>query len=459
MASPATVDVSQLLDEQKVSALQIRVVVLCALSGVLDGFNAQVIGYVAPPLARTLHLSHREMGLAFAASLVGVMVGTLTFGPLADRFGRRRIFIACIFIFGIFSVGTAFASSLGNLIALRFLAGVGFGGALPNAVALTAEFSPKRIRGTLLMAMFAGFPVGAMLAGFAAAPLVPAYGWRSVFILSGALQILLVPVLILGLPESIHHLVVEGGKESQISALLSRINPRLQFPSDTRFILSEKQTALASVGDLFRQRRAWLTLLMWTVFFASLLDLYLLTSWLPTIFHGAGMTLSLSIIAAALFPAGAVSTSIVLGRAFDRFGAYRVLALTYLGGAVAVALLGHVHSVAGIMILTFCAGVGIMGGEMGAMFVAASIYPTSIRSTGVGWALGVGRIGSIIGPILGGLMLAGRWPLSTIFLVSAAPAVVGAAAVHLMGRTKKSTGAPGRAEPLLVPSGGDPHGA
>lgn len=459
MASPTTVDVSKLLDEQKVSSFQIRVLVLCALVDLLEGFNAQVIGYLGPPLAHSLHLSHRQMGFAFASALLGIMAGTLTLGSLADRFGRRRTVIACTFIFGVFSTATAFVNSLGALMLFRLLAGMGLGGTMPNIVSLTAEFSPKRIRGTMLMAMFTGFPVGAMVAGFAAAPMIPAFGWRAVFGLSGAMPILLVPALLLGLPESIHHLVVEGGKSRQISSLLARINPSLVFPEEVNFILGEVRAVKASVGSLFRQRRAWLTILLWVVFFVNLLDVYLLTSWFPTVFHTAGMALSLSIVAAALFPAGAASSSILLGRALDRFGTYRVLALTFVGGAVSVALLGEARSAVAVMILTFCAGVGIMGGQMEAMFAASSIYPTSIRSTGVGWALGIGRIGSIIGPIFGGLMLAGHWPLHTIFLASAAPALVGATAVYIMGRVHRGTGVAVPTSPPLEPSGSDARGA
>lgn len=447
MTSPATVDVSQLLDEQKVSSFQIRVLVLCALAVLLDGFNAQVIGYVAPPVATALHLSQREMGPVFSASLVGVMVGTLTLGPLADRLGRRGIMIACTLVFGVLSAVTAFVNSFEALMLLRLFAGLGLGGAMPNAIALTAEFSPKRSRATMVMTMFCGFPIGAMIAGLAAAPMIPAFGWRSVFVLSGAMPILLVPALIFGLPESIRHLVLQGGKSRQVSALISRMNPRLAFPAETNFIVGEEQATRASISSLFRQRRARATFLLWIVFFASLLDLYLLASWLPTVFHDAGLALTISIIAAALFHAGGAGISVVLGRIVDRFGAYRVIAWTYLVGAGAIALLGPARSAAAIMILALCAGIGVIGGQMGAVLVAASIYPTSIRSTGVGWALGIGRIGSIIGPIFGGLMLARHWPLHTIFLASAVPSLVGAAAIYLMGREQSAAG------PALAASG------
>ncbi|HVB33641.1 MAG TPA: MFS transporter [Patescibacteria group bacterium] len=459
MTSPATVDVSELLDEQKVGSFQIRVLVLCALAVLLDGFNAQVIGYVAPALAVGLHLSQREMGPVFAASLVGVMVGTLTLGPLADRIGRRGIMIACTLTFGVLSAATALVNSFEALFLLRLFAGFGLGGAMPNAIALTAEFSPQRSRATMVMTMFCGFPIGAMIAGLAAAPMIPAYGWRSVFVLSGVLPILLVPVLIVGLPESIRHLVLEGGKSRQIAALLARIDPRLVFSGEANFIINEEQVTRAAIGSLFRQRRARATILLWIVFFASLLDLYLLSSWLPTVFHDAGLALTLSIVAAALFHAGGAGTSIVLGRFVDRFGAYRVLAWTYLLGAVAIALLGPARSAAGIMILAFCAGIGVIGGQMGANLVAASIYPTAIRSTGVGWALGIGRIGSIIGPFFGAFMLSGHWPIDTIFLASAVPAIVGAAAIYLMGRAQNATEAAGRSGPLPAPSGVEPRGA
>src|ERR1700733_1643466 len=449
MTTATTVNVPALIDEQKVGSFQIRILVLCALAATLDGFAAQMIGYVAPSVARDMHLGPAALTRIFAWGLVGLMLGALIFGPIADRFGRKPIIVICTLFYGIVCLATAKADSGMSLAVLRFIAGLGFGGVMPNAIALTAEYAPERRRGTLITIMFCGFPIGATIAGFAAVPILPAYGWRGVFVLGGIMPLLLAPVLALYLPESIRHLVIHGENGDRVRQLLARVNPKLIFGSDTNFIVREERAAGMPVVHLFKQGRANATVLLWIGFFMSLIDIYLLTSWLPTVFHNAGITLSLSVIATALFQGGGVVASLILGSFVDRFGSYRVLVITYLLGAVCVALLGYSHSIVSIMACTFCAGAGILGGQTGANALAASFYPTYIRSTGVGWALGIGRIGSIVGPIFGGVMLSLHWPLTTVFLAAAIPSFIGGASILLMGRTQISIAAK---EPLAASS-------
>lgn len=437
-ASAITVNVPDLIDEQKVGSFQIRVLVLCALAVTLDGFAAQMIGYLAPAIAREMHLGPGGLTSIFAWGLVGLMLGALIFGPVADRFGRRRVIVTCTAIFGVLTLSTALAHSAFGLTVFRFLAGLGFGGVMPNAIALTAEYSPQRRRGAMVMIMFCGFPIGATVAGFATVRILPAFGWQGVFVLAGIMPLVLVPVLAALLPESIRHLVIHGQQSARVRQLLARVNSRLVFGDDTNFVVQEEHAPGMPVVHLFRQGRAVPTILLWITFFVSLLDVYLMTSWLPTVFHDAGIALSLSVIATALFQGGGVFSCFFIGSALDRFGAYRVLAPTYFLGAVFVALLGHSHSIASIMGCTFLAGVGVLGGQTGSNVLAASFYPTYIRSTGVGWALGIGRIGSIVGPIIGGIMLSQHWPLTSIFLAGAVPALVGSTAIFLMGRTQVS---------------------
>ncbi|HET6143139.1 MAG TPA: MFS transporter [Candidatus Acidoferrales bacterium] len=434
MTNAKTINIPELIDAQKVGAFQIRILILCALAAMLDGFAAQMIGYVAPSLAYEMHLAPSELSRIFAVSLIGLMLGALSFGPIADRYGRRRVIVSCTLLFGLFTLATAFAHSVNSLIALRFLAGLGFGGVMPNTIALTAEYSPQRRRGTMITIMFCGFPIGATIVGFAAVPILPAYGWRGVFVLAGFMPLLLVPLLALLLPESIRHLVVHGKENSQVRDLLARVNPELVFPGDTNFVVHEERAPGLPVLHLFRQGRALATVLLWIAFFVSLLDIYLLSSWLPTVFHNAGIALSLSVAATAVFQGGGVVASLILGIFIDRFGAFRTVAFIYLLGAVFVALLGHVHSIGFIMAAAFFAGAGIVGGQTGTNVLAATLYPTYIRSTGVGWGLGIGRIGSILGPIFGGIMLSLHLPLATIFLVAAVSAFTGGAAIYLMGR-------------------------
>jgi MFS transporter, AAHS family, 4-hydroxybenzoate transporter len=435
-----TVNVPDLIDEQKVGSFQIRILVLCALAALLDGFAAQMIGYVAPSVAREMHLTPAQLTPIFAWGLVGLMLGALTFGPVADRFGRKPVIVLCTLFYGLVTLATSRADSGSALAIFRFLAGLGFGGVMPNAIALTAEYSPHRRRGTMVTIMFCGFPVGASIAGFATVPILRAFSWRGVFILAGVMPLLLVPVLAALLPESIRHLVIHGGKNERVRQLLERVNPHLVFERGTNFVVREERAPGIPVVHLFRQGRALPTTLLWIGFFMSLIDIYFLTSWLPTVFHNAGITLSLAVIATAVFQGGGVAASLALGIFVDRFGSYSVLSLTYFLGALCVALLGYSHSIPAIMICTFFAGAGVIGGQTGANALAASFYPTYIRSTGVGWALGIGRIGSVVGPIFGGIMLSLHLPLTTVFLAGAVPSLAGSVAIFLMGRTQSSGG-------------------
>jgi MFS transporter, AAHS family, 4-hydroxybenzoate transporter len=441
MATATTVNVPDLIDEQKVGSFQIRIVVLCALAALLDGFAAQMIGYVAPSIARDMHLGPAALTPIFVWGLAGLMLGALIFGPVADRLGRKPVIVACTVFYGFITLAAAKADSGVALAVFRFLAGLGFGGVMPNAIALTAEYSPHRRRGTMVTIMFCGFPIGASMAGFATVPILNAFSWRGVFVLAGAMPLLLAPALVLFLPESIRHLVIHGGEDSRVQQLLARVKASLVFEASATFVVREERAPGIPVFYLFRHGRALATVLLWIGFFMSLLDIYFLASWLPTVFHNAGITLSLAVIATAVFQGGGVVASLLLGLFVDRFGAFRVLSATYFLGAISVVLLGYTHAIGAILVCTFFAGAGILGGQTGANALAASFYPTYIRSTGVGWALGIGRVGSIVGPIVGGVMLSMRLPLTTIFLVGAVPSLIGGAAIFLMGRTRISANA------------------
>src|ERR1700676_3691994 len=255
MTTPTTVNVPDLIDQQKVGSFQIRVLILCALAAMLDGFAAQMIGYLAPSLKRDMNLDPAALTRIFAWGLVGLMLGALTLGPVADRFGRKPVIVTCTLFFGLLTLATAFAHSANSLTVLRFLASMGFGGTMPNAIALTAEYAPHRRRGTMITIMFCGFPIGATIAGFATVPILPVFGWRGVFVLAGVMPLLLVPVLIL-LPESIRHLVIHGGKTEQVRKLLARLNPHLVFGNETKFVASEERAPVMPVVHLFRQGRA-----------------------------------------------------------------------------------------------------------------------------------------------------------------------------------------------------------
>jgi MFS transporter, AAHS family, 4-hydroxybenzoate transporter len=430
----SVIDVPEFIDRQPVAAFQIRLLLICAAVLFIDGFDAQAIGYVAPALAQEWKLPRGALGPVFSIGLFGLMIGALILGPLADRIGRRRIILLSTTAFGVGTLLTVLVQDAAWLMALRFLTGLGLGGAMPNAVALTSEFSPHRRRATLVMAMFAGFSIGAALGGLLAAALIPAFGWRSVFLVGGVAPLLLLPVLLYALPESIRYLALIGGREREVALLLKRIAPGVKLADDARFIVQEVKLSGLPIAHLFAEQRGPFTLLLWVVFFMSLLDLYLLSNWLPTVLNDLGVSISVAAMIGAMLQVGGVVGTFTLGHFIDRFS-FRALALTYLCAAVAVAFIGLTgHSTSLVTLAIFAAGFCIVGGQIAANALAATYYPTAIRSTGVGWALGIGRIGSIVGPLIGGAMLAHEMGPQLLFAVAAIPPLIAAAAAFVLIR-------------------------
>src|ERR1700716_4065904 len=336
------------------------------------------------------------------------MIGALIFGPLADRIGRKKIIILSTLAFGIGTLATAFIRDVNPLLVIRFLTGLGLGGAMPNAVAMTSEFSPHRRRATMVMIMFCGFSVGAALGGFLAAALIPQFGWRSVFVVGGLAPLALVPVLALRLPESVRFLALTGRAHERVGELLRDIATNGAFAPGTQYTVHEPGLAGIPVLHLFKEKRTVVTLLLWVVFFMSLLDLYFLSNWLPTVLNDLGATVSASAAIGSMLQVGGVVGTFALGSIIDRFS-FRALALVYFIAVFAVGAIGPLgHSVVFITTAIFVAGFCMVGGQIAANALAAGFYPTSVRSTGVGWALGIGRIGSVIRPPVGGAAMKGK---------------------------------------------------
>jgi MFS transporter, AAHS family, 4-hydroxybenzoate transporter len=442
-AAVPEVNVPELIDQQKISAFQIRTAVLCAAVVFMDGFDAQAIGYVAPTLSKAWSLKPGELGPVFSAGLFGLMLGALAFSPLADRIGRKPVIIFCTLWFGVASLLTVTADSTTSLLAWRFITGLGLGGAMPNPIALTCEYAPQRSRATMIMLMFVGFSLGSAVGGAIAAQLVPSYGWQSVFWLGGVFPILLAPILIFWLPESIRLLALKGSRNEQVAGLIKQINPALEFVPGTRFAAPEERPEGFPVGHLFTEGRALATVLIWVMFFTNLLVLYFCATWLPTVINNTGVSVRLAVIATALFQVGGIVGTLVLAVLIERFGPYRVLAGAYFAAAILIAAIGQAGSAIELIIpAVFGAGFCVVGAQIGANALTATFYPTFIRSTGVGWALGIGRIGSIIGPTLGGMMLALQWHTPTIFLAGAVPVFIAAVAAFAMGtRQRPAAGA------------------
>ena len=424
------IDIGRYIDDSPLSAFQIRVICLCALVVALDGFDAQALGFVAPALSKDLHLAPGALGPVFGASLFGVMIGSLLFGALADYLGRKWLVVAGVLVFALGSLATSRAGGVSDLVILRFLTGLGLGGVLPNAIALTGEYSPQRRRTLLIMLMFMTVSLGSAIGGSVAAKLITTYGWQAIFVIGGMLPLALCPILIAWLPESLSLLALDERNSGRIRALLMRIDASASFSADARFTMVEESGKGFLLPQLFTNHRLVPTLLLWTMFFMNMLDIYFLNSWLPTPTHGAGLEVQAAIAVGVAFQLGGIFGTVGLGLVIERLGFHRVLFLTYVAGFVSIVSIGLAGSVLPILVpAVFVAGVAVIGGQIGCNAYAARVYPTYIRATGIGWALGIGRLGSILGVTVGGLMLAAQWNIPALFKASAVPQLCSALVV------------------------------
>lgn len=427
-----SVDVRDFINAAPVSRFQILISTMCFLIVALDGFDIAIIGFIAPHIRGEWQLSMVSLGPLFSAGLLGLMVGAFCSGPMADRIGRRRVLILSVAWFGAASVGAALAPNVAWLIALRFLTGLGLGGAMPNAITLTSEFSPERRRGTLLTLMFCGFSLGSALGGVVTAYLVAGVGWRGLLAIGGLLPLALVPVLWFTLPESVRFLAIRGGTQAQIAATLKRVAPGLVVAGQT-YSAADDRLPSSPVVQLFHRDYRRGTLLLWLAFFMSLLLLYLLINWLPILAERSGLTLKQASMFAGLLQGGGVLGAIVLGVLIDRFHPYKVVAVAYLLGAASLASLALTESAIWLAVGIFITGFCVSGSQVCANVIASAYYPTSNRATGVAWALGIGRIGAVAGSFGGALLLAAGWSNAGLFTILAIPATLAALGILLAG--------------------------
>ena len=436
----AVANISELLDARNVGGFQKRVIALCAAIAFVDGIEAQLAGYIAPALRQDLGLDAQQLGFFLASGPVGLLAGGLLVAPLADRFGRRPILLASVTLFGICSLLTATSNSLVTLDGFRFLTGLGVGGAFANMISLTAEYSPAHRRSFMVAIMMLGFISGSTAVGLLASQIVPVFGWRSVLIVGGALSLMLVPVLLVALPESLRFLAVKEGAGENIARLMKRIDPGIAIDRNTR-LLGEHRERFVSVSALFRDGRARTTLLLWTIYFMSLLTLYLMSSWVTSHVHSLGAAVASAILIGTLFQVGGAFGS-VFGWMLDRMGTGVTIVSAYLTGAAAIACIAFAGANLSVLaVAVFAAGFGIIGGQSATNALAANSYPTHIRATGVGWASGIGRIGSIIGPSLAGVLIGLNMSSQTIFFWAVIPPLVACLAALVLSSSKPALAA------------------
>lgn len=421
-----TIDVSEAIDKSPFGSFQWMVVALCGTLLVVDGYDVFVAGTVLPTLIAEWGLTKPQAGALQAWALFGMMFGALILGPLADKIGRKKGVAISFVLFTTATVMTGFANSPEQFKVFRFIAGLGCGGLMPNAVALMNEYAPKRLRGTMVALMFSGYSVGGMVAAGLGIGVIPTFGWQPMFFVA-ALPLLMLPLVLWKLPESLGFLIRQG-KQEEAKRIFARVSGT-PLNADDRLVFSETKGASASIAELFRHGRTLRTLMLWVSFFCCLLLVYLLSSWLPKVLQEAGYAERASLLSLFSLNFGGMAGAIMGGRMGDRFGLPKVVVGFFVAAAVSIALIGTNPAPVLLFALVFVAGATTIGTQILLYASVAQLYNLSVRSTGLGWASGVGRIGAIVGPTLGGVLLARELPLGQNFLLFAIPAAASAVAM------------------------------
>jgi AAHS family 4-hydroxybenzoate transporter-like MFS transporter len=430
MSAHTVVEIRSLINQRSMSSRQWILMALCSVIVFADGMDVALMGFVAPPIISDWGITRAAFGAVMGAAPIGLAIGAVLAGSSSDWFGRRRVLMGSVLSFGILTLLTSFASNTAEMAALRLLTGLGLGAAMPNATTLLSEYVPERQRSFLLAVMFTGFNLGSAAIGFVAAALIPAFGWKSVFYFGAAVPLALFPVLFVFLPESARFLVVRNAPQQKIAAVLSRISG-VKLSGDQRITLQEEATqARQPIAVLFSRAFAPRTFTLWVTYFMGLLVIYLTTSWLPTMMRDAGLSIDRAANITAMFQLGGTVGAVLVGLLMDRWGANAVIAAFYfMGGGLLVVLgLGGIQSLQ-LAVIIALVGFFMSGAQTGLNAYAPGCYPTLARATGVSWMLGVGRLGSILGSSIGGVLLGLGWGFEGIFPALAIPAAIAAVAI------------------------------
>jgi AAHS family benzoate transporter-like MFS transporter len=428
-----TVNVNEVIDKAKFTPFHFKVVFWCLIIILFDGYDLAINGVTLPLLMQDWGLSAVQAGMLASTALAGMMFGAMMFGTLADKIGRKKVIMICVLLFSGFTFAGGFASNPTEFGVLRFLAGLGIGGVMPNLVALTSEYAPARLRATLVTTMFSGYAVGGVMAALLGAWFTPDFGWQIMFFIAGV-PLLLLPLIWKFLPESLTFLV-KAQKHDNARQIMQRLDDQLSLNAQTQLVLSEIKIAEpAFVSSLFKQGRTANTLLFWLAFFMCLLTLYALGSWLPKLMMAAGYSLGNSLMFLLAMNIGAVIGTVGGGILADKFHLKPVIITLCLSGAVALSLLGFKSPQPVIYFLVAVAGASAIGGQILLYSYVAQYYPLTVRSTGIGWASAVGRSGAIVGPILIGMLLGMELPHQLNFMAVGLPVVIVAIAVSLIVR-------------------------
>ncbi len=428
------------LESQRLGPLQLRVAFICMLAQMFDGYDITSIGMAVPSLSAAWHIPGPAFANTFVMSSVGIMVGALLSGPAGDRLGRKPVLIVSLMFLTVSSIACVYATSIPQLIAWRFVTGIGIGGIMPATVALTSDYVPERLRAPIVMVIFTGNPLGGFLGGQAIAQLLPHFGWQVIFWMGGLLPLALIPVMLFWLPESPRFLLTRPHMTTRTERLLQTLNIE---PSAATGGYASHEVDVARgnpVAGLFRDGLATTTVFVWILYFANLLSIYLISYWLPTVLNLSGLSPADSVFAASLMSAGPLLSVFAMAPLSRHFGPQRVLAVMLSTGVVVIAAVGLANLAHDLLLLAIflmgCCTVGSMTGING---MTAALYPARVRTTGMGWALGIGRLGGIGGPWLGGVLLTAGWPPRQIFLCACVTALIGTFCVvmlHILARRR-----------------------
>jgi MFS transporter, AAHS family, 4-hydroxybenzoate transporter len=445
-----------LIDENRFGSYQVGVFLLCFLAMTIDGYDLQIIGAAASGIKETLRLEPATLGMIITAGQIGVILGALVLAPFADRIGRKWLMIVSCLLFGVFSLLTAWATTVPELIALRVLAGIGLGSIGPAALALGMEYAPKHLKASIPTWIWAAVPVGGMIAGFSAVWLLPHFGWPSLFVVAGVLPILVAVVLALGLPESLAFLGARGGNQARMHKIAARIVPSL--PDDAELYSSEEKLPGVPLKHLFMDGRGFGTVLLWILFFLDYLALIFFLSWVPTLIKIAtGSTTALG-TSLAFWNIGSIVLTFAIGPAVDKLGYYRVLKPAFVLIALSMWAIGVTLNAPFWLLLCAVTAMGGIAGSTGAalLSLATNSYPLAIRSTGVGAAYAFGaRGGALVAPMLGGILLQMQWTPSAMCYLVGTLMLLGTLVLMLLQRQSHFRHAPQETagpEPLPQPN-------
>ncbi|MBH1965648.1 MAG: MFS transporter [Comamonadaceae bacterium] len=442
MATASQLTIPSLIDNERMGAFQWRVIALCFLIALFDGFDTQAIAFTGPAILAAFNLPPGSLAPILTAGIIGMTLGAMTLGMLGDKLGRRPTIMISLAIFGGATLATAWSTDTNHILILRFVAGVGMGGCTPVLLALAAEYGPARHRGAIMTGVLLGLPAGAMLGGLLAARMLPVIGWQGIFIVGGAVPLVMLAFLAFLLPESLYFRASRGDSTGQryIAKILAKIVSH-PLPANAQFTVPESSKARASVRALFADGNARNTAAIWAIYLLNWVAWFMLLSWLPTVLKAGGLPASEAPFGTVIVNAVFIICAIPLSFLLPRINTRRLLMVMFACGiAVAIGLSFAGQNWPLVFALAGAAGFGIGGQQIALNYLIAGAYPTALRATATGWSIGMGRTGAIVGSAIGGSFLAWGGP-SGFFLALAVPLIGAAIAVLALKLNHSTAGA------------------